>query len=164
MAGSVETISSYFVLFIIFIWKTIHISLFGHGLMECSIKNSYHRSARHQSLTCIVTNQVCRIVQRCKIITFLNRSNYFFIDHCRRGKFFTTMYHTMSNSTDFLKTLNNTCLFISQCFQHQTDSFCVIRHRSCGNFFFTACRSIGNHTSINTDSFAKTFCDALFCF
>ena len=94
VAGSVEAVTSYSVLFIIFIWKSIQICFLRHGLMECCIKYAYHRYVRHQFLTCIDTDQVCRIVKRRQIVALLNLSQILHrVRTVEAGKFFSAMYH-----------------------------------------------------------------------
>ena len=56
VACSVETVTSYLVFLIIFIWQTIKISLLWHGLMESGIKHTYHWYTRHKFLTYTNTN------------------------------------------------------------------------------------------------------------
>ena len=67
-----EAISSYFVLFIVFVWKTIKECFLWHCLMECCIKYTYHRYVWHQFFTCIDTDQVCRVVKWCKVIALFD--------------------------------------------------------------------------------------------
>ena len=103
MARTVETIAANFVFLIVFIWKSIEISLCRHCLMECRIKYCHHRYIWHDFLTCIDTDEICRIVQWCQIIALRNRLDYFIVDDNGSRKFLATMHDTVSNRIDLIQ-------------------------------------------------------------
>ena len=69
--------------------------------MESGIKYSYHRYARHQLFTCIDTDQVCRVVQRCKVVTLCNCFQNLVCDHNGRSKFLAAVYDTVTDCIYF---------------------------------------------------------------
>ena len=71
--------------------------------MESCIKYTNLRYTRHQFGADINTDQVCRIVKRCKIVALFYCCDHFICDHCRSCKFFSTMYDTMSDCIYFFQ-------------------------------------------------------------
>ena len=55
------------------------------------------------------TGQVRRIMQRCKVCKFFNRSNYFVIDNYRAGEFDPAVLFYLADKGHDMKTLNNLC-------------------------------------------------------
>ena len=109
-----ETISSYFVVLVIFQWKAIEICFCRHCLMESGIKHTYLRYIWHKLGAYTDTDQVSRIVKWCKVIALCDRSFYFRCYNYRFCKLFSAVNNTMSDCSDFVKALNNTCICICQ--------------------------------------------------
>ena len=72
VACSVETVSSDLVFLIILMRQTVKICLLRHCLMKSGIEYANHRHVRHQFLAGIDTDQVCRVVKRCKIVALFD--------------------------------------------------------------------------------------------
>ena len=134
-----ETISSYFVVLVIFDRKTIEICFCRHCLMESCIEYCYLRYTRHKLGAYTDTDQVCRVMKWCKVIAFFYCCDYFICDHYRFGKFLTTMYNTMSNSIYFFQASDCACFIICEGIQYHLDCFFVCRHCSFCDLFVTAC-------------------------
>ena len=62
VAGSVESVSSYFIFLIIFIWKSVQECLSWHCLMERRVEHSYLRQSRHEFRNSIDAFQVGGVV------------------------------------------------------------------------------------------------------
>ena len=131
--------------------------------MESGIKYTYHRYIRHQLFAGIYTDQVSRVMKRSQIVAGLNSFDHLIIDYCRTGELLTTVYHTMTYSTNLIQALNSTSLVISQSVKNHRDSFFMSRHRSFCDLLVQAGLLIGQ-TSVNTDSLAKTLCQNFFTF
>ncbi len=157
-----EAIPPDFIFLIIFIWQTVHICLIRHGLVKCRVEYRSHGRIRHQFPAGIDANQVCRIVQGRKVIARFYRRKHLTVDQRRLRKFFTTVHNTVSNGSNFAKTLYYTCFFICQRVQYQTNGICVAAHGRFFFLFFTAVRRIRNPASFYADSLTKTFCNQLF--
>ena len=139
VGGSVETISSYFVVLVIFQWKAIEICFCRHRLMESGIKYTNLRYSWHKLRAYTDTDQVCRVMKRCKIVALFYCCNHFICDYYRFGKFLTTMYNTVSNSVYFFQASDSACFVICKGIQNHLDCFFMCRHGSFCNFFVTAC-------------------------
>ena len=157
VACSVEAVASYFVFVIVCIGKTVHICLLRHGLMECCIKYAHHRGAWHQLLTCVDSDQVCRVVQRRKVVALFHCFFHFLCNHCGGRKFFSAMYDTVSHRSDLIQALDYTGLRIRQGIDHKLDGLSMGRHCLVRLYLFAACRLIGQ-ASVNPDPFAESLC------
>ena len=114
MGCSVEAVSSYFVLLIVLVRKTVKISLLRHCLMESGIEYSYHRYVRHKLLASADTDQVCRVVKRCKIVALFDCLHSLICDHCGRSKLLTAVYDTVTNSANLCKACDNAALLVCE--------------------------------------------------
>ena len=130
--------------------------------MESGIKNSYLRYMRHKLRAYADTDQVCRIVQRRKIVALFHRLDHLVCDHCRCGKFFSAVYDAVADSAYLVKALDSACLLINQSVKDHLDSLFVCGHGSFCNLFVAAGFLI-HQSSVNTDSLAETFCKNRLC-
>ena len=96
VACSVESITTDTILFIILVWNCIQICLSWHALSKCSIKYCYLRYAWHSCLTCLNTNQVCRIVQRSEIKALSDYSLNILIYNDRIAVYLTCVQNAMA--------------------------------------------------------------------
>ena len=157
VACPVEAVTSYFILIIVCIGQAVHIRLFRHGLVERCIEYTYHGGARHQLLTRVDSDQVRRVVQRCKVVAFFHCFFHFLCNDCGGCKFFSPMYHTVSNRSDLVQALNNAGVGICQGVDHKLDGLGMGRHCLVGLYLFAACRLIGQ-ASVNPDPLAESLC------
>ena len=157
-----ETISSYFVFFVVFDRKSVQICFCRHCLMESCIKYTNLRYTWHKLRADINTDQVCRVMKWCKIVTLFYCCNHFICDHCRSCKFFSTMYDTMSDCIYFFQALDSACFFVCKSIQYKLDSFFVCRHCTLCDFFIKSGFLI-NQSSVDSDSLAKTLCQNILC-
>ena len=162
MACSVETITTYFIFFIALIWKSIHKCSWLHCLMESGIKYCYIWHTRHNCLARTDSDQVCRIVKRCKRITLFDCCHNFIIYYYRRSKFFSTVYDTMTNCINFFQITDYTIFFVCQFVQYHLNSHFMVWHILIDNHLFSTCRSMVQ-TSVDSDSLTETYCQCLFC-
>ena len=162
VACTVETVSSYFVVFIVFQWQTIQICFCRHGLMESGIKYCYLRYTWHQFAAYTDTDQVCRVVQRCQIVALFYGLDYFVCDNYGRRKFFSAVYDTVSDCIYFFQACDCTCFIIGQGIQNHLDSFFMCRHGSFCDFFVASCFLV-YQSSVDSDSLTETFCQNFFC-
>ena len=132
--------------------------------MESSIKNRYHRYIRHNFLAGIDTDQVCRIVKRCQIITILNGFHDLCIDHYTACKLLTAMYDTVSDCIDLCQRFYDANLLVCQLFDHCRNCLCMCRHCDLSLYFLSALRLMCNTASVNSDSLTKSFCKHFFAF
>ena len=159
-----EAVASHFIILIILIRKSVHISLFWHCLVESCVKYTYHRSVRHQFLACCNTDQICRIVKRRKLVALLYCFLHFVSDHNRRSEFSppcTTRCPTAPISSRLLTTPVSGFV---QCLDHKLDCLCMCGHRFVRFFFFlrlSAGKSVFPSIPIRSQSpFASTSSDS----
>ena len=158
-----ETVSSYFIVFVVFNRKSVQICFSRHCLMESGIKYTNLRYTWHKFCTNINTDQVCRVMQRRKIIALFYCCDHFISDQCRAGKFLAAVYNTMSDCIYFFQTLDSTCFVICESIQYKLDCFFMCRHCTFCDFLVTSGFLI-NQSSVDSDSFAKTLCQNILCF
>ena len=58
-------------------------------------------------------------------------------------KLFSAVNNTMSDCSDFVKALNNTCICICQRVNYELDCFCMCRHSLFRYILLSTCRLIG---------------------
>ena len=76
VARAVKTVTSYFILFVIFFRKTVAISISGHGLMKTRVEYRDLRNARHYFFARFDAFQVCGIMKRSERNAFSYRVLY----------------------------------------------------------------------------------------
>ena len=130
--------------------------------MESCIKYTNLRYTRHQFGAYIDTNQVCRVVKRSKVVALFYCCDHFICDYGRSCEFLTAMYDTVSDCIYFFKALDCACFIICKSVQNELDSFFMSRHSTFSDFFVKSGFLI-NQSSVDTDSFAKTLCQNVFC-
>ena len=64
-----EAIAANLILLIILLRDTVHICLRLHSHTESGIEGSAVRLTWHFCLTCLDTDDICRVVKRCKVST-----------------------------------------------------------------------------------------------
>ena len=158
MTCPVETVAAYTVFRIHLVGQTIHISLSRHCLVESRIEHSHLGNTRNQRFHRIDTLQVSRVMQRSQIRTFDYLVDHIPVDLHAGSKLFTTMYHAVADSIDFVIFLDATVCLVSQNAQDKFDTFLVA-----GNFFFqndflTVLVSQLQECTRQTDLFDTTLC------
>ena len=158
MTCPVETVAAYTVFRIHFVGQTVHISLSRHCLVESRIEHSHLGNTRNQRFHRIDTLQVSRVMQRSQIRTFDYLVDHILVDLHAGSKLFTTMYHAVADSIDFVIFLDATVCLVSQNAQDKFDTFLVA-----GNFFFqndflTVLVSQLQECTRQTDLFDTTLC------
>ena len=107
VAGAVEAIAADLVIPVIVHGDRVHISLLGHGLMESSIKDSYHGSLGHQSLAGIHADEVGGVVQRSQIGDILDSLNNFISNDSGGSELLAAMDDAVADSADLVERLQN---------------------------------------------------------
>lgn len=131
VACSVETVAAHTVFRVHFIRQTVHISLSRHCLMESRVEHSHLGNTRNQRFHSIDTLQVSRVMQRSQIGTFDYLVDHILVDLHAGSELFTTMYHAVADSVDFVIFLDATVCLVGQNAQDKFDTFLVA-----GNVFF----------------------------
>ena len=164
MGCTVEAISSYFIFFIVFVRQSVHISSFGHCLMESCIEYCYLRYAGHNFFASMDTDQVCGVVQRCQIAAFFDCFDNFGCNDYGVCEIFTAVYYTMANCVDFLHGFHNTVFGVCQCIQNHFNGYAVVFLIIIEDNGFFAGRLMFQSGAFDTDSFTQAFCQYVFCF
>ena len=99
--------------------------------MESSVEHTHLTDSRDQCAHSTDTFQVWRIMKRCQINTLNHLTDHFRSNFHTTAECFTTVYHTMTYSIDFVKRLDTAVFIVSQHTQDELDSCIVFRH-----FFF----------------------------
>ena len=136
----------------------IQICFLRHSHTKSGIPYSYVCFTWHNCLTSFDSHQVCRVVQRSKIEALADYFLNVIVYYDRLAIFGSCMQYTVTNSCDLIGALNNTMLCILQCFQNQTDCYFVIRHSFLNNVFVFSRYLMSQFGTIDSDSFAKSFC------
>ena len=161
---TVETVSSDFVFFIVFVRQSVHVSSFGHCLVESCIEYCYLRYAGHDFFTSVDTDQVCGVVQRCQFAAFFDCFDYFGCNDYGVREVFTAVYYTVTNCVDFFHGFYNAVFRVCQSIQNHFYGYAVIFLVVIeDNCIFTSGLVFQSGT-FDTDSFAQTFCQYAFCF
>ena len=77
VAGTVCAVAAQAVFFIQFMWNSVFVSMFRHGLMECSVEYDNVRQAFKNGLCSTQAQKVGRVVQRSKWNTFFDTVDNF---------------------------------------------------------------------------------------
>ena len=163
VAGSVEAVTTDAVLFIVLIWNCIQICLSWHALSKCGIEYCYLRYARHSGLTCLNTDQVCRIVQRSEVEALSDDSLNILIYNDRIAVYLSSVQNTMSYCGNLLDIINYTVILVGQCVQNHLNCDLMILHWRLYYIIFLSSRLMSQLRTINTDSLAKSLCQYLLC-
>ena len=159
---SVETVSSYFIFLVEVKRKSVEICFSRHCLMESGIKYAYLRYAWHKLCTYTDTNEVSRVVERCKVIALFYCFDHLVCDHCGRSKFLASVYDTMSDRINLFKASDRTCLIVCKSIQYHLDCFFMCWH-SCLCDLFVTSGFLVYQSSVDTDSLAETLCKYILC-
>ena len=136
----------------------IQICFLLHGHTERGIPYCHICLARHNSLTCLNTHQICRIVQRSKVKALSDHSLHIIIHHDGLTVGGSSVKHTMSDSSDFIRAFHHAVFRILKRLQNQSDCHLMIRHRLLCDIFILSGRLMGQLRAFNTDSLTQTFC------
>ena len=159
---SVETVSSYFIFLVEVKRKSVEISLSRHCLMESGIKYCYLWYTWHKVCTYADTDQVCRVVKRCKIVALFYGFDHLICDHCGGSEFLTAVYDTVSDRVNFFQASDCACLVIGKCIQYHLDCLFMCWHSCLCDLLVTA-GFLVYQSSVDTDSLAETFCKDCLC-
>ena len=129
MRGTMEAVSSDFILFVQFIRQRIQIGHLIHRLMEGRVKHRYLRYARHCPFTRLYSDQVRRIMKRRQLAALVDRFFHIFVNEHRFAKKLTAVYHPVSYSFDFIHAVDHAVLFVYQCVDNHLDRVGVVLHR-----------------------------------
>ena len=101
VAGAVRAVTTDAVLFVQVVRQGVEIRLFRHSLVECGVKYSnvfvFQLWERFQSF--FDTDQVSRVVQRCKRSCIFDTLNNRLINHYGAGILFAAVYDTVTDSS-----------------------------------------------------------------
>ena len=158
VACSMETVTAHTVFRIHLVRQTVHISLSRHCLVESRIEHSHLGNTRNQRFHRIDTLQVSRVMQRSQIRTFDYLVDHIPVDLHAGSELFTSMYHTMADSVDFVIFLNAAVCLVSQNTQDKFDTFLVAGHFFFQNNFLTVFVGQFQECTGQTDLFDTTLC------
>ena len=130
--------------------------------MECGIEYSHHRHAGHYLLAGSDTDQICRIVKRCKVIALRNCLQYTVINHNRSLEFFSAMYDSVTYCINFLQRCDHALCRICQLLDHNLYCIGMILHQNRFRLFAFSGFLMGYAAAFDSDSFTQSLCQNLF--
>ena len=99
VAGTVRAVTTNTVFFVQAVWQSIEVRLFRHGLMERGVEHShvFVFQIREGFQRFCDTDQVCRVMQRCKRGCVFDTLNNRIVDNHRAGVFLAAVNNTVTN-------------------------------------------------------------------
>ena len=158
VACSMETVTAHTVFRIHLVRQTVHISLSRHCLVESRVEHSHLGNTRNQRFHRIDTLQVSRVMQRSQIRTFDHLVDHIPVDLHAGCKLFTSVYHAVADSVDFVIILDATVCLVGQDAQDEFDTFFVAGDVFFQDNFLTVLVCQLQECTRQTDLFDTTLC------
>ncbi|MNC39584.1 hypothetical protein D3C75_882520 [compost metagenome] len=124
VAGAVCAVATNAVLSVQFVRQSIEIRFFWHGLMERGVKHSnVFISQFRERFQCFSnTDQVCRVMQRCKRSSIFDTLNHGLVDNDGAGVLLAAVNNTVADSSQLLGQFRFLC---QNGINHKVQSFAV---------------------------------------
>ena len=157
MACSVEAVATDTVLVVIFVWKSIHIGVCWHCLVEGRIKHTDLRNRRKHCTYRSDTEDVCWIMERCEHRAFLKLRDNLVRNQLAAHEILRSMNDTMTYSLDVLKSVEHSVFLVKKSINDSLDTNSVVCYRHFLHKFLLSGRLMLEAAHFHSDSLDETF-------
>ena len=162
VGGAVEAVAADAVFFSYVVGNGVGVSIVGHGLMENSIENDRLGNVRHNFLAALDTHDGGACVERSDLAATLEFFHSAFFKECIAVEINAAVNCAVTDGIDLTHILDATELGIGEGVNDDLHGNCVVGHGKLANGFGAVFLFVFNK-SVDADSFAKTFCENVFC-
>ena len=137
VTGAMKTVPANTVFFIQGVRNSVHIGMFGHGLMKSRIENRHLRNLWQQVADSKNTCQIRRIVKGSYFYTGFNIPYHFVGNYHTGVKFFASMHYTMPYGINFFHVFDTTVFSAGKHTQYVFYCKLMFKHFAFKNNFFS---------------------------
>ena len=159
---AVEAVATDAVFFSYIVRNCIGVSVVGHGLVENGVEYDRLRNVGHNCLATLDTHDGRTGVKGSNFAAKLEFVHGVFTDERVCAEVNAAVYCAVTDSVDFTHILDAAEFSIGEGVNNDLHSNCVVGHRNFANGLCAVFLLVFNKT-VDTDSFAKTLCENVFC-